>query len=182
MKIIEEFEKNEHSLWEMLEKSYNIDLYDLITADIFIKIDNYGKERAKNFILEIERNNNYLNRIRNEKEKEYFISIIVPLQRKFWIGKFLEKSLDSIRESLRWTADDLWCRNIDRSKRANKILPLIRKLCYEIYMFNKNAEIELNFFFKNYTTKPLMSRKLEKEKKETGEDEQFGLLSTDILK
>ena len=61
---------------------------------------------------------------------------------------------------------------------AIEILKQIEQIREEVYKFNKNAEIELNFFFKNYTTKPLMSCKLLEE----GENEQFGLQSTDMLK
>lgn len=173
MGIIENFEKNEHSLWKMLERAYHIDCYGFMETDTLNKIESYKKE-MNNGIITQEEENKYFKPMKNKKEKDYFFSRIMPLKRDFYIGKYIEKSLDVIRDNLRYKQDDIWYKAT--SVECERILPEIRKLCHEIYMFNKNAEIELNFFFKHYTTKPLMSWKQE------GEDEQFGLYTTDILK
>lgn len=119
-----------------------------------------------------------------ENELKKYIKEIIPLRRDFYIGQILELNLVKFIQYCQNKIDDLYSLECYRQEEIllTEILKQVEQIKDEIYKFNKNTEIDLNFFFKNYKSEPLMSRKLEKEKKETGEDEQFGIQSEDILK
>lgn len=113
-------------------------------------------------------------------ELKKYIHEIVPLRRDFYIGQNLELNLVKFIQYCQNKIDDIYSLDCYRQEEMllTEILKQVEQIKDEIYKFNKNTEIDLNFFFKNYKDKPLMSAKLERE----GKDEQFGVQSTDILK
>lgn len=120
----------------------------------------------------------------NADELKKYINEIVPLRRDFYIGQNLELNLVKFIQYCQNKIDDIYSLDCYRQEEIllTEILKQVEQIKDEIYKFNKNTEIDLNFFFKNYKGKPLMSDKLEREIEETGENEQFGIQSTDILK
>lgn len=116
----------------------------------------------------------------NADELKKYINEIIPLRRDFYIGQNLELNLVKFIQYCQNKIDDIYSLDCYRQEEIllTEILKQVEQIKDEIYKFNKNTEIDLNFFFKNYKGEPLMSAKLKKE----GKDEQFGVQSTDILK
>lgn len=116
----------------------------------------------------------------NADELKKYINEIVPLRRDFFIGQILELNLVKFIQYCQNKIDDIYSLECYRQEEILliEILKQVEKIKDEIYKFNKNAEIELNFFFKNYTKKEMLN----KFPWEKGKAEQFGWQSTDILK
>ena len=194
MELCIKFKKNKFDVVKFIKKNCNckdkkffnnlLNSFDSEICGNKMFIDAYKNfkkiagEDLKKHILEI-KEKNIIKELKAKELKKY-IKEIIPLRRDFFIGQNLELNLIKIIQYLQIKIDELYLLDCYRREKllAIEILKQIEQIREEVYKFNKNAEIELNFFFKNYTTKPLMSWKLSEE----GENEQFGLETTDMLK
>ena len=164
IEIINKFREYGYNIIMMLKKEEDIDCIELLNKDIIYKLDVRGK---------------IINKLNELDICVFDIQKIDYTKMKFCIGQELENVLNIIRDEISDIRDESIVNEWSKiTQQCDRMLPIIRILCYKIYMFNKNAEIELNFFFKNYTKKEMLN----KFPWEKGKAEQFGWQSTDILK
>lgn len=190
MKICYEFKKKNFDIVKFIkakcvckDKKFLKNLLNSFNNEICS--NEHFKESFKNFkrIMKEDLNKHMLDTAEKKltaDEIKKFIHEIVPLRRDFYIGQNLELNLVKFIQYCQNKIDDIYSLDCYRQEEMllTEILKQVEQIKDEIYKFNKNTEIDLNFFFKNYKDKPLMSAKLERE----GKDEQFGLQSTDILR